>query len=125
MDGRGVVRFDYDRDGDTDIFIWNNNQQVSLYRNQKGNDNNYLTVKLSCAGNNTQAECAIVKVTVNGQTQIRELRIGSNYTSQNPVQAHFGLDAAATVDELRIEWSGQSSGAGGPVDVFTNLDANH
>ena len=35
---------------------------------------------------------------------MREITIGSNYTSQNPAVQVFGLDAAATVDEILVEW---------------------
>jgi hypothetical protein len=35
---------------------------------------------------------------------MREIMIGNNYTSQNPTEQVFGLDASASVDELRVEW---------------------
>ncbi len=43
---------------------------------------------------------------------MREIMIGSNYTSQNPAVRIFGLGSATTVDELRVEWPAIDSGAG-------------
>ena len=35
---------------------------------------------------------------------MRELRAGSNFESQDPAIAHFGLGSADRVDELRVIW---------------------
>jgi hypothetical protein len=51
---------------------------------------------------------------------MREIMIGSNYTSQNPTVQIFGLNAAASVDEIFVEWPGVDSGAG-PVQLATRL----
>ena len=107
--GRGVVCFDYDRDGDVDIFIANNQEPPKLYRNDGGNAANFLIVTLRGASPNSQAIGARVYVSAGGLTQMRELRAGSNYSSQDSVEAHFGLGAADVVDEVRILWpSGES-----------------
>ncbi len=102
--GRGVSCFDYDRDGDLDIFIANFGAAPRLYRNDGGNKLHYLGVSLKGKPPNTEAIGARVYVTSNGITQMRELRVGSNFESQNPVDAHFGLANATSVDELKIVW---------------------
>ena len=43
---RGATFGDYDNDGDVDIFINNNNSPATLLRNEGGNQNHWLTVKL-------------------------------------------------------------------------------
>ncbi|MCZ6765602.1 MAG: ASPIC/UnbV domain-containing protein, partial [bacterium] len=96
--------FDYDRDGDLDIFVVSANGPSKLYRNNGGNTLNYLTVKLRGNRLNSEAIGARVYATVGDETQMRELRAGSNFVSQNPAEAHFGLDAATSVDALRIVW---------------------
>lgn len=99
-EGRGVVAFDYDHDGDLDLFI--DNQGTSrLYRNDGGNAQHWLDVALRGRAPNTEAIGARVRVTPDGRTtQLRELRAGSNYASQDPAEAHFGLGSArsATVE---------------------------
>lgn len=115
-EGRGVVCFDYDRDGDIDVFIANNGRRFGdaaalpsrLYRNNSGNARHYLQVKLRGKSPNTEAIGARVYVTAGGFTQMRELRAGSNYVSQDPAVAHFGLGDATTIDELRIVWPDQT-----------------
>ncbi|MHC4921869.1 MAG: CRTAC1 family protein [Planctomycetota bacterium] len=101
--GRGVVCFDYDRDGDLDIFIANAGEPGRLFRNdlQPGA---WLTVKLAGKPPNTAAIGARVYVTAAGKTQMRELRCGCNYVSQEPAEAHFGLGSATVVETLRLVW---------------------
>lgn len=109
--GRGISCFDYDLDGDLDILIINSGQAPKLYRNNATSPtpNHYLSVRLKGDGKNTQAIGGRVYLTnpfpagsLPAQ-QMRELRAGSNFASQDPVLAHFGLGQAATVD-VRVVW---------------------
>lgn len=102
--GRGIVCFDYDRDGDVDLFIANNRQPPALFRNDSGNGNHYLHVRLEGEALNSEAVGARIYLTAGGQTQMRELRAGSNYLSQNPVVAYFGLGSYTTADRIRVIW---------------------
>lgn len=102
--GRGIVCFDYDRDGDVDIFVANNEQAPSLFRNDGGNLNNYLHIQVGGEMLNSEAVGARVYVSTGGIIQMRELRVGNNYISQNPVEAYFGLGSAQKVDLLRVVW---------------------
>jgi hypothetical protein len=102
--GRGVVCFDYDRDGDLDLFLANNSGPPRLLRNDGLEDRRFLQLRLHGEGGNREAIGARVTVIAGGLTQTREIRAGSNYVSQNPAEAHFGLGAAAAVDEVRIRW---------------------
>lgn len=102
--GRGVVCFDADNDGDIDLFVANNSGPPRLYRNDGGNDNSFLQIQLRGDGLNTEAVGARIEVTTGGVTQMREVRAGSNYVSQNPTRAHFGLGTAELVDSVRIRW---------------------
>ncbi len=106
--GRGVVCFDGDQDGDIDLFIANNSDSPALFRNDGGNSLNFLNIKLGGAAPNTAAIGARVYVLSAGISQMREVSLGSNYVSQNPTEQHFGLGDAATVDMIRIVWPDQS-----------------
>ena len=116
--GRGVVAFDYDRDGDVDIFVTVMSGQAVLYRNDGGNANNWLDVKLLGPQPNTEEIGARITATVGGSSQLWELRCGNNYDSQDPAEAHFGLGSAGAVDELRVEWTDSQ------VTTLTNVAAN-
>ncbi len=93
--GRGLVCFDFDRDGDLDILIANNQGPVRLYRNDGGNTNGFLNIQIMGHALNSQAVGARVELTANGQTQMRHIRVGSNFVSQDPPIAHFGLGDAS------------------------------
>jgi enediyne biosynthesis protein E4 len=103
-DGRGVVAFDYDRDGDLDLFVANNQQPSRLWRNDSDAGAHFLTVKLQGVPPNSEGIGATVEIRAGGRTQRRLVRAGSNFVSQDPAEAHFGLGTAATVDEVHVEW---------------------
>ncbi len=92
-----------------DVFIANNAQPVRLYRNNGGNRGNFLTVKLRGQASNSEAIGARVYAVSGTQTQMREIRAGSNFESQDPALAHFGLASTAQVDEVRVVWPYQTS----------------
>ena len=60
--GRGLLTFDYDRDGDTDTFIVNNHQAPVLYRNNGGNRNNWLNIKTVGTISNVEGIGAFITV---------------------------------------------------------------
>ena len=102
--GRGVVCFDYDGDGDLDLFLTNMNETGRLFRNDLPAGSKFLAVRLAGNAPNTQAIGARIFVTANGMTQMRELRAGSNFVSQDPTGAFFGLGGATTVPLVRVVW---------------------
>lgn len=116
--GRGIVCFDYDRDGDIDLFITNNNQSPKLFRNDGGNNSNFLNVKLNGLAPNTEGVGARVTITVENKAQMRELHAGSNFVSQNPVLAHFGLGEAELINEVQVDW------LDGETTVLQNVTPN-
>lgn len=115
--GRGIVCFDYDRDGDQDIFVANHDQPARLYCNY-GNQNTFVNIRLEGESPNTQALGARVYVTTGDTEQMRELNANSNYVSQNPVEAHFGLGSATNIDKVRVVWPG------GVESIIENVDVD-
>ena len=116
--GRGVVAFDYDRDGDVDLFIANIQGPPALYRNDLPRERRFVNVQLRGRGNNRQGIGARIWVETNGFVQMRELRAGSNFVSQDPAEAHFGLGTATRVDRLRVRWTN------GRVQEWRDLPSN-
>ena len=113
-EGRGIVCFDADRDGDVDLVISNNFvDNVVFYRNDTDNDNHYLSIRLAGKGANTFGVGAHVAVATDEVTQVRELGGTSNYVSHNPLEAHVGLGSAA-VASVTVRW---------PDGTTTTLDA--
>ena len=87
--GRGATFGDYDNDGDVDVFVVNNHAPPTLLRNDGGNRNNWLQVKLVGSGENRDAIGAKIQVKTTDQTQIREIYAGDSYMSFNSFVAEF------------------------------------
>ena len=106
--GRGVVCFDADRDGDIDILVTNaSNPHIVFYRNESVGLGNYLTIKLRSSGVNTLGVGAKVTVTTEFGSQIRQLGGSNNFVSHNPLEVHFGLWNATRAD-IRVDWFDQN-----------------
>jgi hypothetical protein len=113
--GRGVVCADFDNDGDTDILELTEalGNSATLWENRSAAaGRHFLRVKLEGLPPNTEAAGARIFARIGNKRQMREITIGSNYTSQNPTVQLFGLGSATKVDTLRVEWPAKSSGAG-------------
>ncbi len=103
--GRGVVCADFDQDGDTDILQLHQAPRLSATLWQNGTSgNNYLAVRLNGRPPNTQAAGARIRLRIGANEQLREIVIGSNFASQNPVKQIFGLGSSTQADELNVTW---------------------
>ncbi|MFM8410853.1 MAG: CRTAC1 family protein, partial [Alphaproteobacteria bacterium] len=106
-DDRGIVAFDYDRDGDVDLFLSPNQGGARLLRND-GPSRPTITAKLRGRGANTEAIGARLELETAAGTQVRELRAGGNFASQDPAEAVFGFGDAST-GTLRVAWPNGTS----------------
>ena len=96
---RGATFADYDLDGDIDIFVTNANTPPRLLRNDGGNRNNWLQIRLPASAIGTR-----VTVTTGNLTQTRELRSGDGYLSQRELKLHFGLGMRMVVDSVEVSY---------------------
>jgi hypothetical protein len=109
--GRGAAYLDYDNDGDLDLVITANNGLARLLRNDNGNQNDMLRVKLVGTRSNRDGIGAKVTLTTSSGTRLcRMVKTGSSYASQSELPLTFGLgkpEAGRTVS-IEIVWpSGQ------------------
>jgi hypothetical protein len=100
MVARGAAYADFDHDGDLDILISNNNGPAVLLRNDGGNRNHWLSVRLAGTKSNRDGIGAVVRVESAGGKQWNMVRSGSSYCSQSDLALTFGLgpDASANVE---------------------------
>lgn len=115
---RGAAYADFDRDGDLDLLISTNGGPAYLYRNDGGNANHWLRVKLAGTKSNRDGIGAVVRVRSASGTQWQAVHSGSSYCSQSELPLTFGLGRDAKVEALEIEWSS------GTKQRFANVDAN-
>ncbi len=107
MLARGVAIGDYDRDGDLDILMTDNNSPVHLWRNNLP-AGHFLRVRLQGTVTNRDAIGARIRAYVGGLMMERRIRTGSSYLSQSELTATFGLGARRAVTSLEVMWpSGQ------------------
>lgn len=123
--GRGLITFDPDSDGDQDVLFLCYAEPASLYRNDTvspGNaDSAWLRIRLDTAADPRSAPNGIgarVEADLGGLTMTRWMSAGSNYLSHSELAAHFGLADATSVDELRVIWPT------GLVRTITDVPAN-
>ena len=108
--------FDHDHDGDVDILVANNQGPLRLWRNNGVNVGRWLVVSLDAPGPNRRGVGATVTAVASGAAQLRVVRAGSNYASQDPHEVHFGLGAATTVT-ISVAWPDGTVSVHGPLPV--------
>jgi hypothetical protein len=115
---RGVAFGDFDNDGDIDILINNVHDTPTLLRNDGGNRNRWLKIKLIGTRSNRSGIGARVVVAVGAHRQVDEVRSGGSYLSQSDLMLHFGLGSAARVDAIEVRWPS------GLIDRASHVDTN-
>ncbi|HHN77275.1 MAG TPA: CRTAC1 family protein, partial [Phycisphaerales bacterium] len=109
LQGRGLVTFDADNDGDRDVVIASNNQPLVYFRNDlTGADIGAITLLFDTLYEPTLAPDGVgtrATLDAGGATQVRYLDGGCNFQSQSELSLHFGIGPAAAADEIRIRWA--------------------
>ena len=116
--GRGVAFGDYDNDGDVDLFVVNNHDRAVLLRNDGGNRNAWIQVKLVGTADNRDGVGSKIRVMAGNLTQIREINAGASYMSFNSLTAEFGLGQESMVDSLEVVWPN------GATERFSDVHVN-
>jgi hypothetical protein len=100
---RGVAVGDYDNDGDLDVLVTHTDEPPALLRNDTAGGS-WLTVV--CEGPRGDIAPIGTRVTVRagGRTQVRDIAAGDSYMSTHDPRPHFGLGAAAAIDEVDVRW---------------------
>ncbi len=102
---------DLNHDGAVDIYssyasIYttpNNSIDDVIWLNQK-NNNHFLTVELRGTDSNTGAIGARATIYGAWGIQIREVKAGESYGTNNTAMVHFGLGQATQIDSIVIKW---------------------
>ena len=119
--GRGAAYADFDNDGDLDLVVTEGNGPARLLRNDNGNQNDMLRVKL--VGTTANRDGIGAKLTLQVDKNLRLLRMvktGSGYFSQSELPVTFGLGKPDPSRKMRlsIEWPG------GHKDTVENIAPN-
>jgi hypothetical protein len=116
---RGCAFGDYDNDGDIDILVLNMNDPPSLLRNDGGNKNHWIKLKLIGTLCNRTAIGARVRAVTGKHTQMNEVHSGDSVMSQSDLRVHFGLGQANVVDLIEVKWPTTQK-----IEKFSNVEVN-
>jgi hypothetical protein len=114
---RSAVYADIDNDGDLDVLMTTNGGPAVLFRNDGGNANNSVRIKLVGTRSNRDGIGTVAVVSANGAKQTAMLRSGSGYLSSSELVLTFGLAKAKQADSIELRWPS------GQVDKLTNVAA--
>ncbi len=116
---RGAAFGDYDNDGDMDALILNLNDLPSLLRNDGGNKQNWIKIKLLGTACNRTAIGARVRVVTGKHAQMDEVHSGTSVMSQSDLRLHFGVGKVTTIDLIEVKWPTTQK-----LERFTQVAAN-
>jgi hypothetical protein len=124
--GHGVACGDWDRDGDTDLFInmggaTRGDRYHNILFQNPGQGNHRLTIKLIGKKTNRAAIGARIKAVTAGESPLtvhRHVTSGSSFGA-NPLEQTIGLGRAERVAILEIQWP-----TSGTTQVFRDITAD-
>jgi hypothetical protein len=115
---RGMAVGDYDNDGDLDVLVSNNGEAPLLLRNDGGNRNNWLGLRLTATKSNPSAVGALVTWRAAGQKWSRLKTGGGSYLASHDPREVLGIGRAGKFESVEIKWPS------GTVDKLSNLPLN-
>jgi hypothetical protein len=116
---RGAAFGDYNNNGNMDVLVLNLNDLPSLLRNDGGNQQNWIKIKLLGTKCNRTAIGARVRVITGKHIQMDEVHSGTSVMSQSDLRLHFGLGKIETVDVIEIKWPTTQK-----IERFNQVKAN-
>jgi hypothetical protein len=114
---RGLAVGDYDNDGRIDVLVGNNGGAPVLLKNNAGEGNHWVGVRLQGTACNRDAIGATIAWSANGTTRRRSKANGGSYLSSHDMREVLGVGGATKIDWIEITWPPPS----GRVERVTNV----
>ena len=114
---RGLAVGDYNNDGRIDVLIGNNGEAPVLLKNNAGEGNHWVGLRLQGTSCNRDAIGATLTWSAGDWKRSRYKSNGGSYLSSHDTREVLGLGGATTLNWLEIKWPQPS----GRVDRFTDV----
>ena len=114
---RGLAVGDYNNDGRLDVLVGNNGDAPVLLKNNTGEGNHWLGLKLQGTACNRDAVGATITWSSGGTVRRRYKSNGGSYLSSHDMREVLGIGTATKVDFVEIKWPQPS----GRVERVTDL----
>lgn len=121
-DGRAGVFADFDNDGDLDVFSTTiQNQSHLLFKNNVGQDNNFIRIVLEGDGKTVSRDAfgSVVRIKTSAGILTKIKSGGSGFISQNDPRLLFGLGKDERAEWIEVTWSN------GKVEKFEGTTINN
>jgi len=118
-----AIDWDYDNDGDVDLFVTNSNTSPYFYENRLLNfddespQSNWVKIKLEGTASNRDAIGTTITIITESGTYKRYYS-GVGFLSQSLQPVHFGLGDLSGISEVIIHWPS------GLEETYQNIEAN-
>ena len=103
---RGLAVGDLDNDGDLDLVISNMDDVPTVLRNEQRTGHHWVAIQLEKTGRNHFCIGAQVTIDAGGKRQLREIRSGGSYLSQNDLRAYYGLGSYSGPVDVQVRMPG-------------------
>ena len=102
--GRGLAVGDIDNDGDSDLLLLNAGEPPVLLRNDGGNKNHWVGIRLVGTKSNRDGIGASVTISAGGKQRSKALIGGTSYCSASDQRLLFGIGNNEKIDTLSVRW---------------------
>jgi hypothetical protein len=114
---RGLAVGDFNNDGRIDVLIGNNGEAPVILKNNAGEGNHWLGVKLQGTSCNRDGVGATITWSAGGTKRSRYKSNGGSYLSSHDMREVLGLGPATKVDWIEVKWPPPS----GRVERITDV----
>jgi len=120
---RGLAVGDIDNDGDLDLVVSNMDDVPTVLENRQQTGHHWVAIQLLKPGPNRFCIGARVTIEAGGRRQVREVRSGGGYLSQNDLRAFYGLGAYTGAVNVQVRMPGGATWRwqGQPIDRLLKL----